>query len=249
MEHAPAHQSRGDLAAAPQARPRLRRPPRTLRPSGGDAWRAAAHEARTGRPDRSGRPSRTVRPSPVSLVALGPGAAPQTGPICARNPATNAPVYPKESVPDSRWWSGVRLDRSGVVAGVVVTPDTDRGGGQEKRRVGVRQPHSVFPCVCSCFSSCTGRDVTLQPTRRGRERPPLFCRWRGSSKGAVSAQVSGTVSDPTTRLLGRSRPYVSLRPAQHAQRASPGECPLRPRRPLQKCAVFGCHKCAVFGCH
>ena len=39
----------------------------------------------------------TVRPSPVSLVALGPGAAPHTGPRCARNPAPTAPVSPKAS--------------------------------------------------------------------------------------------------------------------------------------------------------
>ena len=93
----------------------------------------------------------TVRPSPVSLVALGPDAAPHTGPSCARNPAPNAPVYPKESAPDSRWWSGVRLDRSwivsGVVAGVVVTPDTDRGGGVRKNPVWVSGSHIPFSCV------------------------------------------------------------------------------------------------------
>ena len=85
----------------------------------------------------------TVRPSPVSLVSLGPGAAPHTGPNCARNPAPTAPVSPKASGPDSRWWSGVRLDRvwvvSGVVAGVVVTPGTDRGGGGVSGKT---------PCVC-----------------------------------------------------------------------------------------------------
>ena len=187
-------------------------------------------------------PSRQVRTAlddrqtfaPVSLVALGPGAAPHTGPSCAQNPAQNAPVYPKASAqtlgggPVCGWtvYGSCRGSWPGSSSHLTQT----EGGCQEKRRVCVRQPHSVLPCVCSCCSSCTGRDVTRQPTRRGRERPPLFCRWRGSSKGAVSAQVSGTVSDPTTRQWSRSRPYVSLREgstAAPAGRTTPAGAPGR----------------------
>ena len=211
MDHAPAHQSRGDLAVAPQSRPRHRRPPRTLQPSGGHAWRAAAHEARTGHPDRSGRPSMTVRPSPVSLVALGPGAAPQTGPSCARNPATNAPVYPKESAPDSRCWSGVRLDRSGVVvgvvAGVVVTPDTDRGGVSGKMPCGCQAATCSFPLwLFVCFVvSRPRRDAPAKTERTGAT--PFFDRWRGQSMGGgVPPGVRPGVTPPTGSLPS----YLSL---------------------------------------
>ena len=209
MDHDPAPQSLGDLAAAPQAvngsavlRERSGSP-------GDTPGARAAHEARTGRPDRSGRPSMTVRPSPVSLVALGPGAAPHTGPSCARNPAPTAPVSPKASAttlgggPVCVWtvYGSCLRSWSGSSSHLTQT----EVGCQEKRRVCVRQPYSVFTCGCSCFSSCTGRDVTRQQTRRGRERPPLICRWHGSAKGAVSATVSGTVSDTHPRLWGRSR--------------------------------------------
>ena len=73
--------------------------------------------------------------------------------------------YPEESAPDSRCWSGVRLDRSGrrllwaaqrdpvshgkyqagVMAGVVVTPDTDRGGVSGKTPCGCQAAIFSFP--------------------------------------------------------------------------------------------------------
>ena len=176
----------------------------------------------------------TVRPSPVSLVALGPGVAPHTGPSCALNPAPTAPVSPKASAPTLGGgqvcvWT-VYGSCLGSWPGSSSHLTQTEGGCQEKRRVGVRQPYSVFTCGCSCFSSCTGRDVTRQQTRRGRERPPLICRWRGSAKGSVSATVSGTVSDTHPRLWGRSRPYVSLRedsPAAPADRATTAGAPGR----------------------
>ena len=209
-----------------------RRPPRPLRPSGWHAWRATAHEARTGRPDRSGRPSMTVRPSPVSRA--------HSAPAQRRTPGRAVPGIRPRMLPCIRQNRPPTLGGGPVCVWTVpgsclgswpgssyhLTPT--EGGCQENRRVGVRPPHSVFTCGCSCVSSCTGRDVTRQPPRRGRERPPRICRWRGSAKGAVSATVSGPVADTHPRLWGRSRPYVSLRedsPAAPADRATTAGAP------------------------
>ena len=83
----------------------------------------------------------TVRPSarvprrtrPRRSAAHRAELCPESGPDCSR--------FSESIGHDSRWWSGVRMDRlwvvSGVVVGVVVTPDTDRGGVSGKT-----------PCVC-----------------------------------------------------------------------------------------------------
>ncbi len=236
MDHDPAPQSLGDLAAAPQAvngsavlRERSGPPgdKRLARGSSRGAY-GPSRQVRTALDDRQtfARVPRLTRPrrSAAHWAEL----CPESGPDGSR---FSESIGPRLSVV-VRCASGPCMGRVwGRGRGRRHTWHRQRGGGcQEKRRVCVRRPYAVFTCGCSCVSSYTGRDVTRQQTRRGRERPPLICRWRGSAKGAVSATVSGTVSDTHPRLWGRSRPYVSLRedsPAAPADRATTAGAPGR----------------------
>ena len=95
MDHDPAPQSLGDRVAAPappsSANTPALRVTRLVRGGSRGAY-GPSRQVRTALDDRQ-----TF--APVSLVALGPGAAPHTGPSCAQNPAPIAPVSPKASAP------------------------------------------------------------------------------------------------------------------------------------------------------
>ena len=183
----------------------------------------------------------TVRPSPVSLVALGPDAAPHTGPSCARNPAPNAPVYPKESAPDSRWWSGVRLDRSwivsGVVAGVVVTPDTDRGGVSGKTPCGCQAATFRFPvCLFVFFVVYRPRRDAPANTERTGATPTFLPLARLVEGVSVSQGVRHHVR-PSPPPVG-SLPSVCIPAGRLPGRASGPDNDGRRARPIDG-AQFG----------
>ena len=177
----------------------------------------------------------TVRLSPWSLAALGPGAAPHTGPSCAQNPAPTAPGSPTASAPDSRWWSGVRLDRSGVVAGVVagvvVTSDTDRGGGVRNNAVWVSGRHMQLSLVMFVFFVVyrPRRDAPAKTERTGAT--PIFLPLvRHGEGGSVSHGVRHRVrSSPTP---WGSLPSVCIPAGRLPGRASGPDTDARRARPI-----------------
>ena len=85
---------------------------------------------------------------------------------------------------------------------------------------GVRPPASIFRCRCSGFSSWTGRSEPRQRRGKGRERPPLLDRWRGSAREGASDTVSGTVSDAPAAVGGVAP--VLMHPCWKAPRPAHG---------------------------
>ena len=183
----------------------------------------------------------TVRLSPWSLAALGPGAAPHTGPSCARNPAPTAPGSPTASAPDSRWWSGVRLDRSGVVAGVVagvvVTSDTDRGGGVRNNAVWVSGRHMQLSLVMFVFFVVCRprRDAPAQHGEDGSD-PHFFAAGAARRRGECQPRCQAPCQTlPHAVGVAPVRMYPcgkAPRPRQLAGHRRPA-CPADRRRTLR----------------
>ena len=153
---------------------------------------------------------------------------PESSPACSRLSDSIGP-------PDSRWWSGVRLDRSGVVAGVVarvvVTSDTDRGGGVRNNAVWVSGRHMQLSLVMFVFFVVyrPRRDAPAKTERTGAT--PIFLPLvRHGEGGSVSHGVRHRVR-PSPTPWG-SLPSVCIPAGRLPGRASGPDTDARRARPI-----------------
>ena len=104
------------------------------------------------------------------------------------------------------------------------------GGCTKNRGGGVPPPHRIYRRLCSGFWELTGQPETRQRGGIGRERPPIFDRWRGQSRGGcITRCTTGCTIPPPPLRGGRSRRMYPCRKAPRPTRA-PADQPVRGAR-------------------